>query len=130
MAKSKKKAEAVFLVCKETGDYNYTLWRKPGGEKLTTQKILPPAAQAHRTRREEKVEIRFDDAVWPRSAAGRRKRTLHGQALAQFTLTTFAQVERLRHAAGIPAVVAQLLVCRVAALRIRPPAKGVSRPLS
>ena len=25
MAKSKKKAETVFLVCKETGDHNYTL---------------------------------------------------------------------------------------------------------
>jgi hypothetical protein len=34
MAKSKKKAESIFLVCEETGDYNYTLRRKPGGEKL------------------------------------------------------------------------------------------------
>ena len=25
MAKSKKKVETVFLVCEETGDYNYTL---------------------------------------------------------------------------------------------------------
>ena len=25
MAKSKKKSETVFLVCKETGDHNYTL---------------------------------------------------------------------------------------------------------
>ena len=24
MAKSKKKSETVFLVCKETGDYNYS----------------------------------------------------------------------------------------------------------
>ncbi|MEN6558089.1 MAG: 50S ribosomal protein L33, partial [Thermoguttaceae bacterium] len=30
MAKSKKKAESIFLVCKETGDYNYTLRKKPG----------------------------------------------------------------------------------------------------
>ena len=28
--KTKKKAETVFLVCQETGDYNYTLKRKPG----------------------------------------------------------------------------------------------------
>ena len=41
MAKSKKKAEVVFLVCKETGDYNYTLRRKPGGEKLSIQKYCP-----------------------------------------------------------------------------------------
>ena len=41
MAKSKKKAESVFLVCKETGDYNYTLRRKPGGEKLALKKYCP-----------------------------------------------------------------------------------------
>lgn len=41
MAKSKKKAETVFLVCQETGDYNYTLVRKPGGEKLQLKKYSP-----------------------------------------------------------------------------------------
>ncbi len=41
MAKSKKKAEVVHLVCTETGDYNYTLWRKPGGEKLKLMKYCP-----------------------------------------------------------------------------------------
>jgi large subunit ribosomal protein L33 len=41
MAKSKKKAEVVFLVCKETGDYNYALRRKPGGEKLARKKYCP-----------------------------------------------------------------------------------------
>jgi len=41
MAKSKKKAEVVFLVCKETGDRNYTLRRKPGGEKLSRKKYCP-----------------------------------------------------------------------------------------
>ena len=41
MAKGKKKAESVFLVCKETGDYNYTLRRKPGSEKLTLKKYCP-----------------------------------------------------------------------------------------
>jgi large subunit ribosomal protein L33 len=41
MAKGKKKAESVFLVCKETGDYNYTLRRKPGGEKLVLKKYCP-----------------------------------------------------------------------------------------
>lgn len=38
MAKSKKKLEVVFLVCEETGDYNYTLRRKSGGEKLKLKK--------------------------------------------------------------------------------------------
>ena len=38
MAKSKKKAETIFLVCEECGDYNYTLKRKPGGEKLRLKK--------------------------------------------------------------------------------------------
>jgi large subunit ribosomal protein L33 len=37
----KKKAEAVFLVCEETGDYNYALRRKPGGEKLRLRKFCP-----------------------------------------------------------------------------------------
>ena len=41
MAKSKKKAETVFLVCEETGDYNYSLRRKPGGEKLKVKKYSP-----------------------------------------------------------------------------------------
>jgi len=41
MAKSKKKAEVVFLVCEETGDHNYVLKRKPGGEKLKLKKYSP-----------------------------------------------------------------------------------------
>ena len=41
MAKSKKKVETVFLVCDETGDYNYTLRRKTGGEKLKLSKYSP-----------------------------------------------------------------------------------------
>jgi large subunit ribosomal protein L33 len=41
MAKGKKKVEVVFLVCKETGDYNYTLRRKSGGEKLNLKKYCP-----------------------------------------------------------------------------------------
>ena len=41
MAKSKKKSETVFLVCKESGEHNYTLKRKPGGEKLALQKYCP-----------------------------------------------------------------------------------------
>ena len=41
MAKSKKKVEVVHLVCEETGDYNYTIKRKQGGEKLkhSTQEL-------------------------------------------------------------------------------------------
>ena len=39
--KSRKKAESVFLVCDETGDYNYTLRRKSGGEKLKIKKYCP-----------------------------------------------------------------------------------------
>ncbi len=41
MAKSKKKAETVFLVCQETGAYNYAIVRKPGGEKLQLKKYRP-----------------------------------------------------------------------------------------
>ena len=41
MAKNKKKADSVFLVCKETGDRNYTVRRKPGGEKLSLKKYSP-----------------------------------------------------------------------------------------
>ncbi len=39
--KSKKKADTVFLVCEETGDYNYTVRRKSGGEKLKLSKYSP-----------------------------------------------------------------------------------------
>ena len=41
MAKSKKKAETVFLVCEETKDYNYAIRRKPGGEKLKLMRYSP-----------------------------------------------------------------------------------------
>jgi large subunit ribosomal protein L33 len=41
MGKSKKKVETVFLVCEETGDYNYTIRRKAGGEKLKLKKYSP-----------------------------------------------------------------------------------------
>ncbi len=41
MAKSKKKADTIFLVCEETGDYNYTLRKKSGGEKLKLKKYCP-----------------------------------------------------------------------------------------
>jgi len=39
--KRKKKVETVFLVCEETGDYNYTLRRKTGGEKVKLSKFCP-----------------------------------------------------------------------------------------
>ncbi len=39
--KRKKKVETVFLVCEETGDYNYTLRRKMGREKLRLKKYCP-----------------------------------------------------------------------------------------
>jgi large subunit ribosomal protein L33 len=39
--KRKKKVESVFLVCKETGDYNYTIRRKSGGDKLKLNKYCP-----------------------------------------------------------------------------------------
>ncbi|MCE9606478.1 MAG: 50S ribosomal protein L33 [Planctomycetia bacterium] len=41
MAKSKKKVEVIHLVCEETGDYNYTMRRKSGGEKLKLLKYSP-----------------------------------------------------------------------------------------
>jgi large subunit ribosomal protein L33 len=41
MAKGKKKLEVMHLVCEETGDYNYTIRRKPGGEKLKLKKFSP-----------------------------------------------------------------------------------------
>jgi large subunit ribosomal protein L33 len=39
--KRKKKVETVYLVCEETGDHNYTLRRKMGGEKLKLKKYSP-----------------------------------------------------------------------------------------
>jgi large subunit ribosomal protein L33 len=37
----KKKLEIVHLVCEESGDYNYTIRRKSGGEKLKLKKFCP-----------------------------------------------------------------------------------------
>jgi large subunit ribosomal protein L33 len=53
MAKSKKKVETMFLVCEETGDYNYTIRRKPGGEKLKLSKYSP-RLRKHTTHVEKK----------------------------------------------------------------------------
>ena len=39
--KGKKKADTIFLVCEETGAYNYSLRRKSGGEKLRLKKYCP-----------------------------------------------------------------------------------------
>ena len=44
-SKKKRKVETLFLVCKETGDYNYTVRRKPGGEKLELKKYCPRLRQ-------------------------------------------------------------------------------------
>ena len=53
MAKSKKKVEVIHLVCEETGDYNYTLRRKSGGEKLKLSKFCP-RLRKHTTHVEKK----------------------------------------------------------------------------
>lgn len=39
--RKKRKVESVFLVCSETGDHNYTIRRKTGGEKLKLSKFSP-----------------------------------------------------------------------------------------
>ena len=39
--RGKKKADTVFLVCEETGDYNYSVRKKGGGEKLRLSKYSP-----------------------------------------------------------------------------------------
>ena len=39
--KGKKKLEVIHLVCEETGDYNYTIRKKPGAEKLKLKKYSP-----------------------------------------------------------------------------------------
>ncbi len=41
MAKPKKKKEIVFLVCEESGQRNYVIRKKPGGEKLSLKKYCP-----------------------------------------------------------------------------------------
>ena len=53
MAKSKKKAETIFLVCEECGKYNYSLKRKPGGEKLKLKKYCP-SLRRHTVHNEKK----------------------------------------------------------------------------
>ncbi len=39
--RKKRKVDSIFLVCEETGDYNYTIRRKMGGEKLKLLKYSP-----------------------------------------------------------------------------------------
>jgi large subunit ribosomal protein L33 len=51
--KRKKKVETVFLVCEETGDHNYTIRRKTGGEKLKLSKFSP-RLRKHTTHVEKK----------------------------------------------------------------------------
>ena len=51
--KKKKKIEVVHLVCEETGDYNYVLRRKTGGEKLKLSKFSP-RLRKHTTHVEKK----------------------------------------------------------------------------
>lgn len=51
--KRKKKVESVFLVCEETGDHNYTVRRKMGGEKLKLKKFCP-RLQKHTMHNERK----------------------------------------------------------------------------
>jgi large subunit ribosomal protein L33 len=51
--KGKKKLEVVHLVCEETGDYNYHLRKKPGGEKLKLKKFSP-RLQRHTIHNEKK----------------------------------------------------------------------------
>ena len=41
MAKKKKIVEVVHLVCKESGEHNYTLRRKRGETKLELMKFCP-----------------------------------------------------------------------------------------
>ncbi|HIA64342.1 MAG TPA: 50S ribosomal protein L33 [Planctomycetes bacterium] len=50
---AKKKVETVFLVCEETGDYNYAVRRKSGGERLSVKKYSP-RLRRHTTHVEKK----------------------------------------------------------------------------
>ena len=75
MGKSKKKVEIVFLACEETGDLNYTIRRKTGGEKLKLMKYSPAAAKAHAARREE-------EAVAAGSGIARQRTACDGQRAA------------------------------------------------
>ena len=59
MAKSKKKKETTYLVCQETGDINYVLFRKPGAEKL--QEVFTQTSTRDAAHRKAQVETnRFD----------------------------------------------------------------------
>lgn len=53
MAKGKKKAEPIFLVCEECSSYNYVLRRKPGSEKLNIKKYCAKCRK-HSAHKEKK----------------------------------------------------------------------------
>ena len=107
MAGKKKKAETIFLVCEESGDYNYSLKRKTGGEKLKLKKYCPRAPQAYRARRK-----RRSDGPRPGGAAMAKRWRIHPHDA--------DRIAALERRAMVPAVVAQLLVCR----GIRDPAQA------
>ena len=95
MAKSKK-SETVFLVCKETGDHNYTLEAQVRRREAHPAEILPPLPQAHRAHGEEEVRaVSYDMS---------KRWRIHPHDP--------DRIAALERAAGIPAVVAQLLICR------------------
>ena len=72
MGKAKKKLETVFLVCEETGDYNYTLRRRSGGEKLKLKKYCP-RLRKHTPRRRSRPLCHAGGYVtfhWPPDSSG------------------------------------------------------------
>ena len=60
MAKSKKKAEVVFLVCEETGRLELHPPPQAGGREAEAEEVLAAPAQAHAAHREEEVAPIYD----------------------------------------------------------------------
>lgn len=52
--KKKKAAEVVYLVCEETGDYNYTVRKKVGGETVKVEVMKYSPRLRRRTKHIEK----------------------------------------------------------------------------
>ena len=97
----KKRAETIFLVCEESGDYNYVVRRKPGGEKLELKKYCPKFASTPSIKKKRNksrhVAVRSFAALWPNGGG---------------SILTNRSASQRSCAVQIPAVVAQLLVCR------------------
>ncbi len=122
MAKSKKKSETVFLVCKESSDHNYYPEAKVGRREADAARNTARRAGniPSTTRRRSNMSAwgRFPICLFrqvgnvPHVAPGCQRRIAPMAKRWHIRSHDSASIAALQRAAGVPDVVAQLLICR------------------